>query len=302
MFIEIMDGKCVKTDGSRLQNHHGLGIFKTSEYEQIFQQFALSPKLMEEFRASKSSRFESHDGFDLIFLNTLDYSMIRIAEERIFIYYTNKLALIFCDDPFIMEGFEKYLLTGLDIITLDRAVYGFMKHLTEEDDQVLEKLEGKISSLEDRLISSKNGDFVQDIIYIRHKLMVLKNYYEQLFNVLDGIQENENQLISEKMLRFYKIFSGRVDRLYHRTLNLRDYVTQVRESYQAQVDINLNQIMKIFTVITAIFLPLTLIVGWYGMNFQMPEYGWSFGYPLVILLSIVVIGLMVLYFKKNKWF
>jgi magnesium transporter len=93
-----------------------------------------------------------------------------------------------------------------------------------------------------------------------------------------------------------------VDRLYRNVNNLRDYVTQVREAYQAQEDINLNSIMKLFTVITAIFLPLTLIVGWYGMNFPMPEYNLSFGYPLVIALSALVVAVCVGYFKKHDWF
>jgi magnesium transporter len=60
--------------------------------------------------------------------------------------------------------------------------------------------------------------------------------------------------------------------------------------------------MKVFTVITAVFLPLTLIVGWYGMNFTMPEYGWSHGYLYVIALSIVVCGICWLLFKRKKWF
>jgi magnesium transporter len=81
-----------------------------------------------------------------------------------------------------------------------------------------------------------------------------------------------------------------------------DYVTQVREAYQSAVDIDLNRIMKVFTVITAIFLPLTLIVGWYGMNLQMPEYAWPYAYPAVIAVSVCVAGLCVAYFKKHKWF
>ena len=93
-----------------------------------------------------------------------------------------------------------------------------------------------------------------------------------------------------------------MERLFQEVLNLRDYVTQVREAYQAQVDINLNHIMKLFTVITAIFLPLSLVAGWYGMNLQMPEYGWQFGYPAIIVISAVVVVGVILYFKKKKWF
>ena len=75
-----------------------------------------------------------------------------------------------------------------------------------------------------------------------------------------------------------------------------------REAYQSQVDISLNKTMKVLTVVTAIISPLTLIAGWYGMNLQMPEYHWSFGYPLVIGLSIAAIGLCIAYFRKHKWF
>ena len=96
--------------------------------------------------------------------------------------------------------------------------------------------------------------------------------------------------------------SIRVDRLFHSVLNLRDYVTEVREAYQAQVDINLNQLMKLFTVITTICLPLTLIAGWYGMNFPMPEYTSSIGYPMVIALSVVIVVWVIAYFRKNNWF
>ena len=68
------------------------------------------------------------------------------------------------------------------------------------------------------------------------------------------------------------------------------------------MDIEQNEIMKIFTVLSAVFLPLTLIAGWYGMNFSMPEYGWALGYPMVIVLSIAVCTACILFFRRKKWF
>ena len=98
------------------------------------------------------------------------------------------------------------------------------------------------------------------------------------------------------------MFTNRINRLFQGVNNLRDYVTQVREAYQAQVDINQNTLMKLFTVVTTIFLPLTLIVGWYGMNFNMPEYSLSYGYSVVIIISISIVVICIVWFKKNKWF
>ena len=60
--------------------------------------------------------------------------------------------------------------------------------------------------------------------------------------------------------------------------------------------------MKIFTVITTIFLPLTLVVGWYGMNVKMPEYDWTYGYLYVIIISIVLVLVSIYIIRKKKWF
>ena len=154
--------------------------------------------------------------------------------------------------------------------------------------------------MEEFLITGKEINYIREIIEMRKRLMVLKRYYEQLSDIAEDICENENELIREKTMKFFRIFQSRVERLYQEVLNLRDYITQVREAYQAQVDINLNNIMKLFTVITAIFLPLTLIVGWYGMNLQMPEYGWRFGYPVIIGISAAVVAGVYLILKGHR--
>ena len=164
-------------------------------------------------------------------------------------------------------------------------------------------MEQEITSLEDEiLLNRQKVDYVRRIIVLRKRLMVLRRYYEQLLDVFSYIDGNENGLFEKRSLRAFRILAGKADRLYHNVLGLRDYVTQIREAYQAEVDINLNTTMKIFTVITAIFLPLTLVAGWYGMNFNMPEYQSPYGYPIVIAVSLIVVAACLLFFKKRKWF
>ncbi len=82
---------------------------------------------------------------------------------------------------------------------------------------------------------------------------------------------------------------------------LREYLIQIRELYQSRTAEQQNRIMTMLTVITTVFLPLTLIAGWYGMNFpNMPELHWRYGYAVVIGLSVLIVTLEILYFKKKK--
>ena len=74
-------------------------------------------------------------------------------------------------------------------------------------------------------------------------------------------------------------FLRRVEALKNETERLREYAMQVSGEYQSQVDIAQNRVMQLLTIVTTIFLPLSLIVGWYGMNFDMPELSWEYGYP-----------------------
>lgn len=185
-----------------------------------------------------------------------------------------------------------------------QALTEFMSALTEGDVDALEAIENDINALDDALVSSMKPrrDAIARIVSLRRALLSYKRYYEQLETVLGRLAENEAEAFTKAETKKLEILERRVSRLVDAVGHLREGVTQAREAYQAQIDIEQNQIMKIFTVITAIFLPLTLIVGWYGMNLQMPEYGWKYGYPYVAILSAAVCALLFLFFRRKKWF
>ncbi len=186
-------------------------------------------------------------------------------------------------------------------VSLAKILHQYFDRVTYDDSLTLKRIEQEISALEATLIESNKSDFLFLVSY-RKRLLELKVYYEQLLEIFEAIEQNENGLIGISELRFFRILEGRANRLYNGVVNLRDYVTQVREAYQTRMDINLNSVMKVFTVITSIFFPLTLIVGWYGMNLRMPEFGWRYGYLFVIGLSAATAIATLFYFKKNKWF
>lgn len=181
---------------------------------------------------------------------------------------------------------------------------GFLTALTEADMDFLEQLEENITEIEDGLLTETGtaNRITRKIIAVRRDLLNRKRYYGQLEMILSELSSDTNGFFEEETRMWLALVDKRLDRLMSAVLHLQEYVSQVREAYQAQIDIEQNNIMRIFTVITSICLPLSLIAGWYGMNLMMPEYTWPFGYPLVLTVSAVVVIVCYIIFKRKKWF
>lgn len=278
------------------------GIIKLDEFKSVGEKIGISEKVISESLSFRTSKFESYDGYDYITLIIASVQNALNEPKRISIYFTKSMLLFICSDSHIITSYlEGILEGGHKCPSLAKLLDIFLDRLTVGDTYAIESIEQEIAELEEGLITSINSDYLKNIIILRKKLLNLKRYYEQFYNVAEGIEENENGLIDKKTIKSFRILTSRVNRLYQGVINLRDYVTQVREAYQAQIDINQNRLMKVFTVVTSIFLPLTLIVGWYGMNLKMPEFNWNYGYLFVIMISVLVVIVITIVFKKKKW-
>lgn len=299
----VADGKTTPAGLKNISLEKGsyFGFIGREESEEVIKAFGLNGKAVMETFESKSMAYENREGYDMACVNVLSRKASLAQVNRVCVYLGKNLKLFFCRDAdaALEMMYPEGNIAGMEY---GRLISAFFERLTAGDPAVLERIENETAALENALITSKKRNFVNEIISLRKRLMVLKRYYEQLLGMLDELQENENKILDSGSLRHFRIYSRKVERLYQSVLHIRENVTQAREAYQAEVDISLNNIMKIFTVITAIFLPLTLIVGWYGMNLQMPEFRWPFGYPVVIALCVAVVVFCLVYFKKHKWF
>lgn len=256
------------------------------------------------FSEDASSRFESHSGFDRIILNIPQKDAPENPPHRVDICLTGNDLFFVCHPFFVTDRLIDLLKQHQNSPPMphEHVLYLFFNLLTEKDSPYLQDIEEEISTLEDDVARSANIDYSAKISVHRKNLLRWKRYYESLFDILTDLEENQNSFLSVEQVKYFRILTNRADRLSRAVLNLRDYVTQVREAHQAQMDISLNQTMRLFTVLTAIFAPLTLIVGWYGMNLTMPEFTVPYAYPVVILLCVAVAGWCIYYFKKHKWF
>lgn len=187
--------------------------------------------------------------------------------------------------------------------SLERFIYDFLEMIINLDRDRLESYDSELSKIEN-LIEREDAelDSVERANEIRGDLRILRVHYEQLLDFTQELEENENNFFKPDNLRYFRLFSNRIERFRDTAKAVEDHAVQIRDIYKAHTDIKQNRIMTVLTVVTTIFMPLTLIVGWYGMNFRyMPELNSAWGYPAVIAVSALILIGSLLYFKKKKW-
>jgi magnesium transporter len=186
--------------------------------------------------------------------------------------------------------------------SLERFLYDFLEQIVEGDLRVLERYEAELNQIEETILNTPDPENIGRVNEIHSDIRKLLIHYEQIIDMTQELEENENGFFSEENLRYIHLFMNLLARRHDSAASLRDYTMQVRDLYHAQLEVRQNRIMTLLTIVTTIFMPLTLIAGWYGMNFRyMPELEWRFGYPLVFLVSIAVAAACLLFFKKKKW-
>jgi magnesium transporter len=180
----------------------------------------------------------------------------------------------------------------------------FLMHAMYDDVDYLTSLEDCLISLEESIFSSKGKitDNMKAFQTVRRDALRMSTYYQQLEDMFEVMRENENGMFSDEECSRFQLLGERCARLYDLTATIREYGLQLHELQQAEIQNRQNSNMATLTVITAIFLPLTLLVGWYGMNFAyMPELNFRYGYLIIFLVSIIIIVLEILFFKKKHF-
>lgn len=187
--------------------------------------------------------------------------------------------------------------------SLERFIYDFLEEIISNDIKVLEKYDKKLDDMEDKILDGDEDEVMEDLVEIRSDIMDLKTHYEQLIDLGQELEENENGFFSSKNLRYFRMFTERVMRLRDIVSSLREHTMQVRDLHHSQLEVKQNRVMTILTVVSTIFMPLTLIVGWYGMNFKyMPELDAPIAYPIVIAVCVIIVIVSIIFFKKKKFF
>ena len=226
------------------------------------------------------------------------------GDDLKFAFVLDEKGVVFIDDNDtalnIIKGVQRTKKWKLP--SLERFLYDFLDQIVIDDLRLMENYENELDSMEQSIIDGEENLPSGRLNDIRSDIRYLRIHYEQLMDLAAEFEENENGFFKIENLRYFRLFINRAERLHEQSMSLRDYTMQLRDRYKAHLDLKQNRIMTVLTVVTTIFMPLTLIVGWYGMNFRyMPELDSRWGYPVTIAVSIIIVVVSLLFFKKKKW-
>ncbi len=214
--------------------------------------------------------------------------------------------LLVSDDPEVeamVRDIEQRQIT--DLHAPAQALFEFLEAMIHDDEDFTDAYEDRLEAREGEIqerVQRIPPDFDRGLMRARRELMVLSRFYKQLAQIGDQFAECPNDLIDAESLHLFRLFSHRAERLHADVSALREYALQILDLYQSRISVRQNRIIQILTILSAVFMPLTLITGWYGMNFaNMPALRSAYGYPAVCLLSIAFIVVEWIVFKKKKW-
>jgi magnesium transporter len=167
---------------------------------------------------------------------------------------------------------------------------------------ILEKLAERMETLEDELIDNPTPETVQGIYHMKREMLYLHKAVWPLREVVGSLQRRDSDLIQDATVIYLRDLYDHTVQVVDTLETLRDMLSGMLDIYLSSVSNRLNEVMKVLTIIATIFMPLSFIVGLYGMNFKhMPELEWRYGYPAVLLLILAVVSSMLFYFRKKRW-
>lgn len=226
----------------------------------------------------------------------------------------NEMFVIISDEKQIVEMAQELLnktdtclQSKEDRLSLERTILSiFLENwfllVLKDDLAYLQTEELQIAKMEELILEGKCPEFNNKMLPVKKQLARFFRYYNQLLSMEQELASEKVSFFTEQDREWLVCFRDRCNLLAQETQFTREYIMQVQEVYQSEIEIRQNDVMKALTMVTTICFPLSLIAGWYGMNFRyMPEIYSVYGYPIVIAVSVLIVIISLIIFKKKKF-
>ena len=258
--------------------------------------------------ADQRPRQEPYDNYTYMVLKSVSYNEkeqgLEFAQVSLIIGPNFVVSISDCKTSFF-EPLRKRIAAGKGNIRMhgsDYLAYSIIDIVVDSYYSVLEMVGEKLDSLEESLLSSVNEKTLHSVHFYKREMVRMRQAVWPLREALNGLIQSDSVFIHvDTNLHLRDVYSHAVQIID--TIEIyREMLSAMIEIYLSIINNKLNEVMKILTIFAAIFIPLTLISGIYGMNFlYMPELSWRYGYLFALSLMAAVAFVLLCYFKRKNW-
>ena len=286
------------------------GIHEKDVIEKIGKLFSLHPLLLEDImNTDQRPKMEEHEGYLFIVLKMLSSQGMPnlIKDEQVTIVFGHGFLISFQEsEPDEFSPIREMIKNGRGRIKRmgsDYLAYSLMDIIVDNYFVVMEKLGEEIEGLETELIKNPKQETLRSIHRLKREMIFIRRSIWPLREVIGDLERRGSTFIQESTSLYLRDIYDHIIHVIETTETFRDIIAGMVDIYLSSVSNKMNEIMKVLTIIATIFIPLTWIVGIYGMNFDyMPELREKLGYPIVMAIMVVIGIMMLIYFKRKKWF
>ncbi len=285
------------------------GLHEVELLAQFGSAFGLHPLVLEDvLNTDQRPKLEDYGEYLYIVIKRLGNGnqTNEITTEQISLILGQNLVISFLEsDSGVFNGVKERILKNparMGKMGADYLAYALMDTVVDNYFAIFEKLGERIEALQDSLIARPAPETLRALNALKREMLYLRKSVWPLREVVSGLQRADSPLIQKATGLYLRDVYDHTIHVIDTIETFRDMLSGMLDIYLSSLSIRLNEVMKVLTIIATIFMPLTFIVGVYGMNFHhMPELGWRWGYPLVLLVMAVIAGGMMVFFRRKKW-
>ena len=285
------------------------GVHDLAVIEAIGQRFQLHPLLLEDIvNTDQRPKLDDYETYYYVVLKMCYAGQRRedIHVEQVSLILGTTFVLSFQENGGdVFDPVRERLRTGKGRIRqsgADYLLYRLMDGIVDHYFEVMETLGEKVETVQDELLDNPQPELLRSIHALKRELIFLRRAVWPCREVMSSLERSESSLVQGATKLYIRDVYDHVVQILDTIEALREMVTGMLDIYLSSISYRLNAVMKVLTVITTIFMPLTFIVGIYGMNFQyMPELESRWGYPAVLLVMVSIAAGMLMFFKRKKW-
>jgi magnesium transporter len=286
------------------------GVHQPEIIEQVGKGFGLHPLVAEDI-ASTGQRPKMEDFGDYIFvvlrMLMFDEKENETKTEQVSILFGRDFVVSFQEkaDGDVFDPIRERLRSNKGKIRkmgADYLAYSLIDAVVDNYFVILEKLGETIEDVEEKLVTNPTAETLQTIHELKREMIFLRKSVWPLREVINRLERSESELINPSTCVYMRDVYDHTIQVMDSVETFRDMLSGMLDIYLSSISNRMNEVMKVLTVIATIFIPLTFVVGLYGMNFRhMPELEQTWGYPAVLILMFAVALMMVVYFRRKKW-